>query len=96
MGTVPETAGVDYPLSFADLGKQTSVFPFLFSANKQKFAISVFHLRQTNRSCCFPLIMFSWKQISGIPRKLEFFSELVLTSLEIYGIPCAKFHGIQG
>jgi hypothetical protein len=52
MGTFVETAIVDYDLSFADLGKQTSVFrfrlqqtkgslPFLFAANKWKLPFSV-------------------------------------------------------
>jgi hypothetical protein len=43
MGTFAETAIVDYCLSFADQGKQTSDFRFLFlfAANKWKFAVSV-------------------------------------------------------
>jgi hypothetical protein len=40
MGTFAETAIVDYRLSFADQGKQTSVFSFL--------------LQQTNGSLPFP------------------------------------------
>jgi hypothetical protein len=31
---------------------------FLFAANKRKFAVSVFRLRQTNGSCCFPFVLF--------------------------------------
>ncbi len=45
MGMFTETAIVDYRLSFADHGKE---LPF-----------SVFHLQQTNGSCCFPLVPFS-------------------------------------
>jgi hypothetical protein len=53
MGTFAERAIVDYRLSFADQGEQTSVFkrfclqqingslPFLFAAKKRKFAVSV-------------------------------------------------------
>jgi hypothetical protein len=33
--------------------------PFSLAENKRKFAVSVFHLRQTNESCCFPLVSFS-------------------------------------
>jgi hypothetical protein len=39
-------------------------FPFLFAENKWKFAVSVFHLQQTNRNCCFPLVLFC---VCGIP-----------------------------
>jgi hypothetical protein len=40
MGIFAETGIVDYCLSFADQEKQNSVFrfPFLFAANKWKFA----------------------------------------------------------
>jgi hypothetical protein len=48
MGTFAETAIVNYRLSIADEGKQTS---FLFAAIKRKFAVSVFRLQQTNRKC---------------------------------------------
>jgi hypothetical protein len=37
-GHVFETAIVDYRLSFADKGKQTSVFCFPLAANKRKLA----------------------------------------------------------
>jgi hypothetical protein len=74
MGTFAETAIVDYRLSFANQGKQTSVFRFLFVENKRKFAVAVFHLQQTNESCQFPLVQFSvytWKYISpGFPFSL--------------------------
>ncbi len=33
-------------------------FMFLFAANRWKFAVSVFHLQQTNRSCHFSLVPF--------------------------------------
>jgi hypothetical protein len=60
MGTFHDTAVVDYRLSLAGLGKQTSVFrlclkqtngsvPFPFAANKRKLSFSVnsfFHLQQ--------------------------------------------------
>jgi hypothetical protein len=49
MGTFAKTAIVDYCLSFAHQGKQTSVFRIcLFAANKRKFSVSVFRLQQTN------------------------------------------------
>jgi hypothetical protein len=41
MVTFAETAIVDYRLSFADQGKQTSVYSFRFTANKWKFAVSL-------------------------------------------------------
>jgi hypothetical protein len=34
-------------------------FLFPFAANKQKFAVSLFHLQQTNGSRHFPLVPFS-------------------------------------
>jgi hypothetical protein len=49
MGTSAETANVDYRLSFANQGKQTSVL-CRFAKNKQKFAISIFRLQLTNGS----------------------------------------------
>jgi hypothetical protein len=48
MATFAETAIVAYHLSFADQGKQTSLFCFGCAENKHKFAVSVFHLPQTN------------------------------------------------
>jgi hypothetical protein len=64
MGTFAETAIVDYRLSFADQGKQTSFFRFLFSngslpipfffCNKQTevaiFVSSVFRLRNSGNT----------------------------------------------
>jgi hypothetical protein len=58
MGTVAETAKVDYLLSFAKKGKQTFIFRFPLAENKRKFAVSVFRLQQTNGSCRFPLVPF--------------------------------------
>jgi hypothetical protein len=42
------------------LAKENKI-PFFvsFTTNKSKFAISVFCLQQTYRSCCFPLVPFS-------------------------------------
>ncbi len=61
MGSLVETADVDhYLLSLADQGKRTSVFHFEFAENKWKFAVSVFRLQSTNRSCHFPLVPFSY------------------------------------
>jgi hypothetical protein len=51
-----ETTIVNYRLSFADLGKTNVRLPFPFAANKWKFAVSVFRLKKTNGSCCFPLV----------------------------------------
>jgi hypothetical protein len=57
-----ETAIVDYRLSFAGQGKQTSVFRF---PQTEKFAISIFHLRKQTgvavfRQFRFPFAEF-WK-----------------------------------
>jgi hypothetical protein len=43
MGTFLEPASIDYRLSFANQGKQTSIFRFLFpfAANKRKLPLSV-------------------------------------------------------
>jgi hypothetical protein len=49
MSTLAETAIVDYRLSYANQGKQYIHFPFLFAANKQKFAVSVFRLQKITR-----------------------------------------------
>jgi hypothetical protein len=54
-----KTAIVDYLLQFADQGKQT-FSPFLFLANKRKFAVSIFRLQKANESCRFPFEEF-WK-----------------------------------
>jgi hypothetical protein len=54
MGRFAETAIVDYCLSFAD---RLPFFPF--AANKWKFAVSVFHLQQTNGTLPFLLLPFS-------------------------------------
>jgi hypothetical protein len=63
------------PITVSDLHTKEKNFrvPFLFAANKQKFA--VFRLQKTNGSCLFPLVPFSfsgiletWKQ--G-PRDME-------------------------
>jgi hypothetical protein len=59
MGTFAETVNVVYHLSFADKGKQTSVFRFRLQQKKLKFALSVFSLQQKNGSCRFPLVPFS-------------------------------------
>jgi hypothetical protein len=48
LGTVAETENVDYCLSFADQGKQTSVF----------------RLQKINGSCRFPLVLFPFIYIS--------------------------------
>jgi hypothetical protein len=41
-------------LLLADQGNKLR-FPFPFEANKRKFAVSVYRLQQTNRSCRYPL-----------------------------------------
>jgi hypothetical protein len=56
MGTFAETAIVDYRLSFADRGKHL-IFRFCLQLTNWKFAVSVFCLKKTNGSCCFPLIV---------------------------------------
>jgi hypothetical protein len=50
MSTFADTANIDYSLSFADQGKQASMFCFLFAENKLKFVVSLFRLQQTNGS----------------------------------------------
>jgi hypothetical protein len=42
MGKFSETAIVHYRLSFADQGKQTSVFPFPFSASSKELEVAIF------------------------------------------------------
>jgi hypothetical protein len=61
MGTFAETALLQQSLiTFYRQPRETN-FHFLFSlaANKWKFAVSIFHLQQTNGSCRFPLVLFS-------------------------------------
>jgi hypothetical protein len=52
-GMFAETEKVDYCLSFFEQGKQTSIFYLPFAENKQKCAVSVFHLQQTNKKLPF-------------------------------------------
>jgi hypothetical protein len=40
-----DTANIVYHLSFAEQGKQTSVFRLPFAENKRKLAVSVFRLQ---------------------------------------------------
>jgi hypothetical protein len=68
MGMFAETAIVDYHFSFADQGKQTSVFHFRLQQTNLKFAISVFFLQKPNRCCRFPLAPVS---ICEIPETLR-------------------------
>jgi hypothetical protein len=58
MGTFAETAIVYH---YLPLPTKENNFrsPLPFAVNKQKFAVSVFHLHQTIRSCRFPLDLFS-------------------------------------
>jgi hypothetical protein len=58
MGTFAETAIVDYRLSFADQGKQMSVFIFNWQQTNG-FAVSVFCLQKTNGIFRFPLVLLS-------------------------------------
>ncbi len=64
---VSETAIVDY-VYHLPIKKKNLCFLFPFAANKQKFAVSVFCLQQTNWSCHFPLVQFS---IRIIPETLK-------------------------
>jgi hypothetical protein len=66
MSTFAETAIVDYRLSYANQGKKYIHFPFLFAANTQKFAVSVFRL-QKNQKLPFPLGPFSVCKIPDAP-----------------------------
>jgi hypothetical protein len=52
MGMLAETAIIDYYLSFLDQGKTNFRFPFPLAANKWNFAVFIFCLQQTNRTCC--------------------------------------------
>ncbi len=54
--TFAETANIVYCLLFAE---RENKLPFFVTENKRKVAVSVFCLRQTNRSCHFPLAPFS-------------------------------------
>jgi hypothetical protein len=60
MGTFAETTNIDYCLSFADQGKQTSIFHFPFAENKRVCRFR-FRLQQTNGSCHF-YIYFPFKR----------------------------------
>jgi hypothetical protein len=53
MGMFAETDNVDYRLSLPRMKNKSPFSVFCFSENKQNFAVSVFHLQQTNRSCRF-------------------------------------------
>ncbi len=45
-------------------------FPCLFAENKQKCAVSVFHLQQTNRRCCFSVrSVFAYRYIYILKRR---------------------------
>ncbi len=57
MGTFAETENVVYRLSFADQGKQNSVFRFLKTDGS--WAVYVFRLQRTNRSYQFMLVLFT-------------------------------------
>ncbi len=58
MSNFAETARVDYRLSFADQGKQTSVFLFFLYQRNGSLPFSVCS-KQICRSRCFPLVTFS-------------------------------------
>jgi hypothetical protein len=70
MGMFAGKAIADYHLSFADQNKQNSTFRCLHQTNG-KFAISIFHLRQKNRSRHFPLAMFSIYSNKFISNKVD-------------------------
>ncbi len=53
-GHVAGTAIVKYLLSFADLGKKTSI-----SVSCKQTEVCLFRSQQTNGSCSFPLVPFS-------------------------------------
>jgi hypothetical protein len=57
MSTFAETAKVDYHWSFADQGKQTSVFHFPFVANKWKWPFSVISV------FCLYIFTSKWQHI---------------------------------
>jgi hypothetical protein len=59
MGTFAETANVDFYLSFANQGKETSVFQFRLQQTNKNFPFSVFCLQQTYGTCRFLLVPFS-------------------------------------
>jgi hypothetical protein len=48
-------------------------FPFPFAAIKRKFAVSVFHLQQTNGNCCFHSVsVFVWGEVVGVCVYLQY------------------------
>ncbi len=55
----PDTCPEKLPFIICRPRKINFRFMFPFAANKQKFAVSVFHLQQTIGSCCFLLVLFS-------------------------------------
>ncbi len=87
MGMFAKTGNVNYHLSFADQGKQTSSVHF--TANKRKYSISVFRLQQMNRSYRFPLITFYvYKYIRKTATEVAML--LVLFSIYIYATVLQK------
>ncbi len=57
------------------LTKKTNFrFPFPFEANKRKFALSVYRLQQTNRSCRFPLVPYIYIDRQGSWDKTDYIS----------------------
>jgi hypothetical protein len=56
MGTFAETANIETAYRLPTKEKNLPLFIFCVTENQQKFAVSVFRLQQTNRSCRFPYI----------------------------------------
>jgi hypothetical protein len=66
MGTFAETAIADYRYHLPTKENKCQ-FSFSFAANRRKFAVSVFHLQQTNRSCHFFKRKTEAQMISFLP-----------------------------
>jgi hypothetical protein len=56
MGTFAETQQSSIIVYRLPTKENKFPFPFPLAENKRKFTIFVFHLQQTNRSLCFPLV----------------------------------------
>jgi hypothetical protein len=78
MGMIAETEIIDYHLSFADQGKQTSVFHF--------------RLQPTNRSLPFPFSICSKQTEVAVFLQFRFPSECVCVFGGVWGWVCVCAH----
>jgi helix-turn-helix protein len=90
MGTLADTAIVDYHLPFANPGKQTSVFRFRLQQNKRKFVVSVY--RKQTEDATFCLLDSSNVKTSNGKRKqcfpFSFFRLLIVKTVVCFLCVC--------